>query len=90
MRPQLRRTMQAPPPTGCAGKAPPPGLPGVGGGAGVTVTLDDAAVVVSSSVPYPTLKASTAATPHTTIAVLPCGSSRSSTVPADLHFRRMA
>jgi hypothetical protein len=71
MQPQLRPIMQAPPPTGCAGKAPPPGFPGVGGGAGVTVTLDDAAVVVPSSAPYPTAKASMAAAPHTTIAVLP-------------------
>lgn len=82
--------MQAPPPTGCAGKAPPRGFPGVGGGEGVKVTLDDAAVVVRSPAPYPTPEASIAAAPHTTIAVLLCGSSQSSAVRADLHFRRMA
>lgn len=55
---------------GCAGKAPP-GFPGVGGGAGVTVTLDSAAAVAPSPAPYPSPKASIAAAPHTTIAVLP-------------------
>jgi hypothetical protein len=64
--------MHPPPPTGTAGKAPPPGPPGVGGGAGVGVTLDDAAtVVVPSSAPYPTAKASMTAAPHAAIAVLP-------------------
>ncbi len=63
--------MQAPPPAGCAGKAPPLEPPGVGGGAGVTVTLDDAAIVGPSPGPYPTAKASMAAPPHTAIAVLP-------------------
>jgi hypothetical protein len=63
--------MHAPPPTGTAEKAPP-GSPGVGEGAGVTVTLDEDAFVVGPlSAPYPIAKASTAAAPHTAIAVVP-------------------
>jgi hypothetical protein len=62
--------MHAPPPTGCAGKAPL-GSPGVGEGAGVTVTLDDAAIVGPPSAPYPTAKASVATAPHSVIAILP-------------------
>jgi hypothetical protein len=67
MQPQLRPAMHAPPPTGCAGKAPP-GSPGAGEGAGVMVALDHAAVVGPAS--YPTAKASVAAAPHRAIASL--------------------
>ena len=68
--------MQAPPPAGCTGKAPPPPSPPVAPpGDGVGATLDEALVVLLSSVPAPptppTAKTSAAAPLHTATAVLP-------------------
>jgi hypothetical protein len=76
--PQLSPMMQAPPPTGCTGKAPPP-LPPVappevvGDCAANTVEerlfalLSDA---LARSTPHPSAKATTAAPPHHAAAVL--------------------
>jgi hypothetical protein len=61
--------MQAPPPTGCTGRAPP----GVDGDGGAGLTLDEAAVAVAteSSTDAPIAKANTATPPHNTAAALP-------------------
>jgi hypothetical protein len=77
MHPQLSPMMQAPPPTGCTGKAPPlppVALPEVvGDGAANTVEeglfalLSDAP---ARSTPHPSAKATTAAPPHHAAAIL--------------------
>ena len=74
--PQFRPLMQAPPPTGCTGKAPPPLPPGMPPGEGGTgTTLDEELSVLlggssAPATPNPTAK-TRAAPPNTAAAALP-------------------
>src|ERR1700677_1551844 len=78
MHPQLSPMMQAPPPTGCTGKAPPP-LPPVAPpevvGDGAPNTVEEGLFALLSdaparSTPHPSAKATTAAPPHHAAAIL--------------------
>jgi hypothetical protein len=78
MHPQLSPMMQAPPPTGCTGKAPPP-LPPVAPpevvGDGAANTVEEGLFALLSdaparSTPHPSAKATTAAPPHHAAAIL--------------------
>jgi hypothetical protein len=79
MHPQLSPMMQAPPPTGCTGKAPPPPLPPVAPpevvGDGAPNTVEEGLFALLSdaparSTPHPSAKATTAAPPHHAAAIL--------------------
>jgi hypothetical protein len=65
--------MQAPPPTGCTGKAPPPSPPPCDGGTDVTLNEGPVALLSGSptpAAPHPIAKTK-AAPPHNAAAVLP-------------------
>src|ERR1700741_1877664 len=74
--PQLRPMMQAPPPTGCTGRAPPASPPATSpGDGGAGATLDERLIALLSGLSAPAKLNPTAKTkaapPHTAAAVLP-------------------